>query len=122
MPKAGNCLPLLGSVMGGAVGTRIVYLLCLGKKKFPSSGHQIQQNVTYHKHFDKSFVVKRVSSSNDTFRSVSLFLVEKVISADLRAVSSVRKLRSGDLLIEVLSQKQDHQIMELKNLVSIPSS
>ncbi|XP_055949598.1 uncharacterized protein LOC129983917 [Argiope bruennichi] len=53
---------------------------------------------------------------------VSPFLVEKAISGSLGEVNSIRKLRSGDLLVEVKSLKQSHQILKLKSLSTIPVS
>ncbi|GBN26720.1 hypothetical protein AVEN_56155-1 [Araneus ventricosus] len=66
------------------------------------------------------FILKRTSSTNETFHSVSPFLVEKAISGYLGEIPSVRKLRSGDLLVEVSSQKQAQIIIKLNNLASIP--
>ncbi|GBN49277.1 hypothetical protein AVEN_207706-1 [Araneus ventricosus] len=62
----------------------------------------------------------RKSSTNETFHSVSPFLVEKAISGYLGEIPSIRKLRSGDLLVEVSSQKQAQIIIKLNNLASIP--
>ncbi|XP_055941648.1 uncharacterized protein LOC129971696 [Argiope bruennichi] len=92
------------------------------KKKSPFSGHHLEQNYLIEKRFDTFFVMKIISSENQTFHSVSPFLVEKGISGQLGAVSSIRKLRSGDLLIEVSSEKQVQQIMKIKSIGSIPVS
>ncbi|GBM45874.1 hypothetical protein AVEN_54678-1 [Araneus ventricosus] len=46
--------------------------------------------------------------------------MEKAISGYLGEIPSVRKLRSGDLLVEVSSQKQAQIIIKLNNLASIP--
>ncbi|XP_055932861.1 uncharacterized protein LOC129962885 [Argiope bruennichi] len=51
---------------------------------------------------------------------VSPFLVEKAISESLGEVPSVRKLRSGDLLVQVNTRKQAQTILKLNNLGSIP--
>ncbi|GBO24601.1 hypothetical protein AVEN_96216-1 [Araneus ventricosus] len=74
--RAGNCLPLLGSLVGGAVGPEFFCICCMGK--------------------------------------------ENAISGYLGDVSSVKKLRSGDLLVEVSSRKQPQIILKLNNLGSIP--
>ncbi|GBO25961.1 hypothetical protein AVEN_87126-1 [Araneus ventricosus] len=70
--------------------------------------------------FDTFYIIKRTSSKNESFHNVSPFLVQKGISGQLGEVASVRKLCSGDLLIEVNSRKQAQQIIKLNNLSSIP--
>ncbi|GBN49280.1 hypothetical protein AVEN_207709-1 [Araneus ventricosus] len=67
------------------------------------------------------FILKRISAENN-FHTVSPFLVEEAISRSVGVVKSIRKLRSGDLLIEVASRKQANQIMKLKALSKIPVS
>ncbi|GBM65724.1 hypothetical protein AVEN_252034-1 [Araneus ventricosus] len=106
MSRAGGCLPLLGSLVGGAVGTRTTLKTFMGRKKhFPFSGHQMDVNIN-ESHYDKFFLVKRISSQEETFNSVSPFLAQRSITENIGDVSSVRKLRSGDLLIEVNSRKK----------------
>ncbi|GBN90268.1 hypothetical protein AVEN_140791-1, partial [Araneus ventricosus] len=51
---------------------------------------------------------------------VSPFLVEKAISSTIGEIASIKKLRSGDLLVEVTSRKQAQQILKLKALATIP--
>ncbi|GBN97626.1 hypothetical protein AVEN_98288-1 [Araneus ventricosus] len=48
--------------------------------------------------------------------------LEKAISGSLGEIQSIRKLRSGDLLVEVKSRKQSQQILKLKTLGTIPVS
>ncbi|GBM58659.1 hypothetical protein AVEN_251925-1 [Araneus ventricosus] len=91
----------------------------MGKsKKPPFSGRQCVQEASALNYFDKFFILNRKSSTNETFHSVSPFLVEKAISGYLGEIPSVRKLRSGDLLVEVSSQKQAQIIIKLN--ASIP--
>ncbi|XP_055936882.1 uncharacterized protein LOC129966479 [Argiope bruennichi] len=66
--------------------------------------------------------MKRITESKETFHTVSPFLVEKAVVSTLGEVSSIRKLRSGDLLIEVNSRLQAQQILKLKALATIPVS
>ncbi|GBM09000.1 hypothetical protein AVEN_229039-1 [Araneus ventricosus] len=68
------------------------------------------------------FLVKRISSQNETFNSVSPFLVQKAVTENIGDVLSVRKLRSGDLLIEVNSRTQAQNIVKIKTFRSIPVS
>ncbi|XP_055940889.1 uncharacterized protein LOC129971293 [Argiope bruennichi] len=74
------------------------------------------------KYYDHFFVIKRLSEDKETFHTVSPFLVEKAVSGTLGEVSAIRKLRSGDLLVEVNSRKQSNQILKLKALATIPIS
>ncbi|GBO36447.1 hypothetical protein AVEN_162884-1 [Araneus ventricosus] len=46
--------------------------------------------------------------------------VEKAITATVGDVKSTKKLRSGDLLVEVQSRKQSEQIVKLKTFSNIP--
>ncbi|XP_055924574.1 uncharacterized protein LOC129956667 [Argiope bruennichi] len=64
--------------------------------------------------------VHRVSDAKESFHNVSPFLVEKAISGNVGEVKSIKKLRSGDLLVEVGSSKQSKQIAMLKNMSTIP--
>ncbi|GBO21671.1 hypothetical protein AVEN_215019-1 [Araneus ventricosus] len=63
-----------------------------------------------------------MSEKNETFESVSPFLVQKTVTNAVGEVTSIRKLRSGDLLVEVTSRKQSQQLLKLKALASIPIS
>ncbi|GBN56210.1 hypothetical protein AVEN_47727-1 [Araneus ventricosus] len=110
-------LPLLGSMVGGAVGPE--YLpLSHGEKSGPFSGQQIVSNSTTLK-FPTFFLIKRVSTSGETFHSVSPFLVERAITGIIGDVKSTKKLQSGDLLVEVQSRKQSEQIVKLKTFSNI---
>ncbi|GBN15031.1 hypothetical protein AVEN_216258-1 [Araneus ventricosus] len=93
----------------------------MGKKKLrPFSG---QQNASILSNsYPTFFIVKRISSNKDTFHGVSPFLVEKSISDTVGEVKSIKKLRSGDLLVEVASSKQSQQILKLKSMSTIPVS
>ncbi|GBM25050.1 hypothetical protein AVEN_96640-1 [Araneus ventricosus] len=116
MPRVSNCLPLLGSVVGGAIGTRIFTYLCMGRRKdYPLSGHRSEIS------FDSFFILKRCSD-NENFHKVPPFVVAKALSASVGKVKTTRKLRSGDLLVKVSSPKQAKKIMKLKSLSSIPIS
>ncbi|GBL87102.1 hypothetical protein AVEN_218791-1 [Araneus ventricosus] len=64
--------------------------------------------------------VNQVSTSDESFHSVSPFLVEKAITGSIVDVKSTKKLRSGDLLVEVQSRKQSEQILKLKKISNIP--
>ncbi|GBL95339.1 hypothetical protein AVEN_154757-1 [Araneus ventricosus] len=90
------------------------------KTNRPFSGQRKEQNQSLEKYFDNFFIFKRVSENKETFQSVSPFLVKKAVVGTLGEVTSVRKLCSGDLLIEVKSRKQAQQIIKLEPLATIP--
>ncbi|GBN09888.1 hypothetical protein AVEN_202305-1, partial [Araneus ventricosus] len=87
------------------------------KKSGPFSRQQIASNSSNVPTF---FLIKRVSTSAESFHSVSPFLVEKAITGSIGDVKSTKKLRSGDLLVEVQSRKQSEQILKLKKFSTIP--
>ncbi|GBN16751.1 hypothetical protein AVEN_256226-1 [Araneus ventricosus] len=92
----------------------------MGKRKSsPFSGQQIASPSSL-THFPTFFLIKRNSTSNETFHTVSPFLVEKAITATVGEVKSTKKLRSGDLLVEVHSRKQSEQIVKLTTFSNIP--
>ncbi|GBL75179.1 hypothetical protein AVEN_194425-1 [Araneus ventricosus] len=93
----------------------------MGKRKSgPLSGQQIASSFSKVPNFPTFFMIKRNSTSNETFHTVSPFLVEKAITATVGDVKSTKKLRSGDLLVEVQSRKQSEQIVKLKTFSNIP--
>ncbi|GFQ69567.1 uncharacterized protein TNCT_629561 [Trichonephila clavata] len=57
-----------------------------------------------------------IMSKTDTFSNVSPFLVEKGITSSVGEVKTLRKMRSGDLFIEVSSSKQALAFASLKRL------
>ncbi|GBL84936.1 hypothetical protein AVEN_153463-1 [Araneus ventricosus] len=92
----------------------------MGKRKSgPFSGQQIANNASK-SNFPTFFLIKRTSTSAETFHSVSPFLVERAITGSIGDVKSTKKLRSGDLLVEVHSRKQSEQIVKLKAFSNIP--
>ncbi|GBM81230.1 hypothetical protein AVEN_236440-1 [Araneus ventricosus] len=80
----------------------------------PFSGQHIVPNSSIANNFPTYFLIKRTSTNNETFNSVSPFLVEKAITSNIGEVKSTKKLRSCDLLVEILSRKQSEQIMKIK--------
>ncbi|XP_055928775.1 uncharacterized protein LOC129959902 [Argiope bruennichi] len=89
--------------------------------KGPFSGqHKIRP--TSEKQNDTYFIIKRISDTEETFHTVSPFLVQKAISATVGEVTSIRKLRSDDLLVEVNSRQQDQQILKIKAIATIKIS
>ncbi|GBM65821.1 hypothetical protein AVEN_12881-1 [Araneus ventricosus] len=92
----------------------------MGKKKNrPFSGQQIEFNLLAPHNFPTFFIMHRESSDKETFHGVSPFLIEKAISGALGEVKSTKKLRSGDLLVEVNSPTQAKKILNVKTLSTI---
>ncbi|GBO45075.1 hypothetical protein AVEN_98687-1 [Araneus ventricosus] len=92
----------------------------MGKRKSGPFSGQLIDSTSKRLNFPTYFIIHRISSSNETFHNVSPFLVEKVITSSVGAVKSTKKLRSGDLLVEVETPKQAKQIVKLNSLSSIP--
>ncbi|GFS92222.1 transforming acidic coiled-coil-containing protein 3 [Nephila pilipes] len=59
------------------------------------------------------FLVKR---ETDTFATISPFLIQKGIQGMVGTVKDIKKLRSGDLLVEVCNSKQAQLVMSIKTL------
>ncbi|GBM97920.1 hypothetical protein AVEN_228349-1 [Araneus ventricosus] len=92
----------------------------MGKRKSgPFSGQRID-TCSKRNSFTTCFVIARISTKNETFHGVSPFLVEKAITSGVGEVKSTKKLRSGDLLVEVESPKQAKEISKLKSLSKNP--
>ncbi|GBL78452.1 hypothetical protein AVEN_42945-1 [Araneus ventricosus] len=90
------------------------------KKNSPFSGNHNDLVKHSNTPFDTFFILKRNTTTNESFHTVSPFLVEKAITATLGITKSTRKLRSGDLLIEIATRQQAQQIIHLKYLDTIP--
>ncbi|GFS83187.1 uncharacterized protein TNCV_1287641 [Trichonephila clavipes] len=55
----------------------------------------------------------------DTFTNISPFLIEKAITGSIGEVKSIRKMRSGDLFLEVSSSNQATALMKLQKLAHL---
>ncbi|GBN85981.1 hypothetical protein AVEN_70709-1 [Araneus ventricosus] len=92
----------------------------MGKKRSgPFSGQRIDTN-SKRNNFPTFFIIQLISNSNETFHGVSPFLVEKALTSSIGDAKSTKKLRSGDLLIQMESPKQAKEITKLKSLSTIP--
>ncbi|GFQ90583.1 uncharacterized protein TNCT_82851 [Trichonephila clavata] len=61
------------------------------------------------------FIIK----TPDIFTNVSPFLIEKAISGSIGEVKSIRKMRSGDLFLEVSSPNQATALINLQKLAHL---
>ncbi|GFY05982.1 uncharacterized protein TNCV_3862861 [Trichonephila clavipes] len=65
--------------------------------------------------FARFFVLK----TPNTFSTVSPFLIEKAITSSIGPVKTIRKMRSGDLFLEVASAKQSSALRTLRKMAHI---
>ncbi|GBO41248.1 hypothetical protein AVEN_273971-1 [Araneus ventricosus] len=93
-----------------------------GQKKSGSFSGQRIDTTSKRNIFPTFFIIQRISNSNETFHGVSPFLVEKALTGSIGDAKSTKKLRSGDLLVEVESTKQAKEITKLKSLSTFPVS
>ncbi|GBN97324.1 hypothetical protein AVEN_34543-1 [Araneus ventricosus] len=105
-------------MVDGAAGPEYLPLSYGKKNLVPSVGNESIHLLS--DSFPTFFVISRISSKNETFHGVSPFLVEKAITSSVGDVKATKKLRSGDLLVEVESPKQAKEISKLKSLSTIP--
>ncbi|KAF8783497.1 hypothetical protein HNY73_013652 [Argiope bruennichi] len=61
-----------------------------------------------------------VHVKDDKLKNMSPFLIQKYIQSTAGNVSSVKKLRSGDLLIETATPKHSEQLLAIKNFGDAP--
>ncbi|GFV89077.1 uncharacterized protein TNCV_4912761 [Trichonephila clavipes] len=96
------------------------------KKKFsPSWADRVESSTpSASLHFNSSPIEEQqistcrffIMSKTDTFSNVSPFLIHKGITACVGDVKTIRKMRSGNLFIEVTSSKQALALASLKQL------
>ncbi|GFT58137.1 uncharacterized protein TNCV_723051 [Trichonephila clavipes] len=90
-------------------------------RKSPSVEQQIESkrtSNTQQQEFSDSarfFVLK----TPNTFSTVSPFLIEKAITSSIGPVKTIRKMRSGDLFLEVASAKQSSALRTLRKMAHI---
>ncbi|GFT99343.1 uncharacterized protein TNCV_3162271 [Trichonephila clavipes] len=90
-------------------------------RKSPSVEQQIESkhtSNTQQQEFSNSarfFVLK----TPNTFSTVSPFLIEKAITSSIGPVKTIRKMRSGDLFLEVASAKQSSALRTLRKMAHL---
>ncbi|GBL80542.1 hypothetical protein AVEN_225239-1 [Araneus ventricosus] len=117
MPRASNCLPLLGSVVGGAVGAQILISYRMG-----SFVKQIDLNTSLKSNELPRRLPKFLVLHNEQgkLKNMSPFLIQKHIYAFAGNVQSLKKMKSGDLLVESSSLQQSEQLLSVTKFVDIP--
>ncbi|GFT01448.1 hypothetical protein TNCV_3726881 [Trichonephila clavipes] len=77
----------------------------------------IQSNAQQQEFSDSSrfFILK----TPNTFSAISPFLIEKAITSSIGQVKTNRKMRSGDLFLEVTSAKQSAALKNLRKMAYI---
>ncbi|GFW40960.1 uncharacterized protein TNCV_4370081 [Trichonephila clavipes] len=79
-----------------------------------SNSPSVEQHFEYSNSF-RFFLIK----TPDTFTNISPFLIEKAITGSIGEVKSIRKMRSGDLFLEVSSSNQATALMKLLKLAHL---
>ncbi|GFW62636.1 uncharacterized protein TNCV_1886831 [Trichonephila clavipes] len=87
------------------------------EQQFVSDKNYIPSNTQQQEFCDSArfFVLK----TPNTFSTVSPFLIEKAISSRIGPVKTIRKMRSGDLFLEVASAKQSSALSTLRKMAHI---
>ncbi|GBN75393.1 hypothetical protein AVEN_236315-1 [Araneus ventricosus] len=118
MPRASNCLPLLGSMVGGAVGDRILisYRMSSFVKQTDSNTSLTLKSNELPKRLPKFLVLhneegklKNVSFPNS---KTHIYLCWKCTIG--------KKMKSGDLLEESSSLRQSEQLLSITKFGDIP--
>ncbi|XP_055949667.1 uncharacterized protein LOC129983960 [Argiope bruennichi] len=116
MSGAGGCHPLLGTVVDGTVGPELFF--CMGLFSQTDSDKSINVAQTELTKFFPKFLV--IHGKDDKLKNMSPFLIQKYIQSTTGNVRSVKKRRSGDLLIESTTPKESEQLLAIKNFGDAP--
>ncbi|GFW57109.1 uncharacterized protein TNCV_1116371 [Trichonephila clavipes] len=84
----------------------------------PTHGGQPTNSQTCSESFPKFIVLH--ATENRKLSNVSPFLVSKAVQGSAGSVKSIKKLPSGDLLIETATQAQSINLLQCTNLSNIP--
>ncbi|GBL67239.1 hypothetical protein AVEN_153457-1, partial [Araneus ventricosus] len=84
-------------------------LLCMGLFELSLSGYSITENTPF-----------IIMHTDKTFHKVSPFLIQKLIVSFVGEVKDVKKLKSGDLLIEAATKSQISTLKTLNKLGEFP--
>ncbi|GFW52286.1 CCHC-type domain-containing protein [Trichonephila clavipes] len=84
----------------------------------PTHGGQPTNSQTCSESFPKFIVLH--ATDNRKLSNVSPFLVSKAVQGSAGSVKSIKKLPSGDLLIETATQAQSINLLQCTNLSNIP--
>jgi hypothetical protein len=69
-------------------------------------------------YFDKFYIIESLEQGK-TFSNVSPFEIEKSIKSEVGNVNTVKKLRDGKLLVEILRQKQGINLQKIDSFCKI---
>ncbi|GFY03440.1 uncharacterized protein TNCV_3131981 [Trichonephila clavipes] len=87
------------------------------EQQIDSKKTNIQSNAQQQEFSDSArfFILKNPNS----FSTISPFLIEKAITSSIGQVKTIRKMRSGDLFLEVASAKQSSALKTLRKMAHI---
>ncbi|GBM48869.1 hypothetical protein AVEN_36926-1 [Araneus ventricosus] len=118
MHRARNCLPLLGSMVGKAVGARILILYCMGSfvKQTDSNTSLTLKSNELPKRLPKFLVLH---NEEGKLKNVSFPNSKTYIYLCWKCAVD-KKVKSGDLLVESSSLKQSEQLLSITKSGDIP--
>ena len=93
------------------------------RKRKHSSDIEIEQNETETNNpniWPRFIIVESADEEENTLNNLTPFAVSKYIQAMIGNVTSLKKLRSGSLLIEANNRKQAEKILKLQQFGTIP--
>ncbi|GBN54784.1 hypothetical protein AVEN_227400-1 [Araneus ventricosus] len=111
IPRASNCLRLLGSMVGGAVGARIL-------DTFVTNSNPSFNIDTLAQHVR----VLIISTPNNKLSKISPLAIEKALKGIGGCPKTVKRLISRDLLIETLSVTQTKSFLLVEKFLDHPVS
>ncbi|GFV83660.1 uncharacterized protein TNCV_3612341 [Trichonephila clavipes] len=85
---------------------------------YPTHGGQPTNSQTCSESFPKFIVLH--ATDNRKLLNASPFLISKAVQGSAGSVKSIKKLPSGDLLIETATQAQSINLLQCTNLSNIP--
>lgn len=95
----------------------------LASTVIPSNGNSWAEEMEKHdcasNNNERFFIIKPTQGS---FEKISPFLIQKTVNSMVGNVKNIKKLRSGDLLIEVANSSQAKNIKKLSHFQNIPVS
>ena len=93
------------------LGSEFACFFAMDKNNIASSPSLLcgEQQISPNLCFTRYFIVKRIdNNSNTSFKNTSPFLIVKTFHSILGDAHGIRKLQSGDLMVEVSSAKQSN--------------
>ncbi|GFU59054.1 hypothetical protein TNCV_2933511 [Trichonephila clavipes] len=123
-----NTLPWSDRVEHSTPSLNLGCCLCPDRGQNPSISPVVEQQIDSKKPNIQSNAQKQevgnsarffIIKTQNTFSTISHFLIEKAITSSIGQVKTIRKMRSGDLFLEVASAKQSSALRTLRRMAHI---